>query len=61
MVDLQRKYLTYEEFRKIAPQSTVFYNCPDGPPTKGTKAYRRAVAFFKHSMINVSNLNLMDP
>lgn len=53
LIDLQRKYLTYEEFRKIAPTQTIFFNCPDGAPVKGTKAYRRAVSFFKYSMISV--------
>lgn len=61
LLDLQRKYLSLEEYRKIAPTQTVFYNCPDGPPQKGTKAHRRAVAFFKHSMINVLNLTQLDP
>ena len=56
LVDLQRKYLTLEEFKKIAPAQTVFFNLPEGMPVKGTKAYRRAVSFFKHSMINIDNL-----
>lgn len=59
-MDLQRKYLTLEEFRKIAPQQTVFFNCPDGPPTKGTKAHRRAVSYFKHSMLSLENLVQLD-
>ena len=61
LLDLQRKYLSLEEFKKIAPTTTLFFNCPDGPPSKGTKAYRREVSFFKHSMINVDNLTQMDP
>ena len=56
MIDLQRKYLTLEEFRKIAPTSTVFFNCPDGPPAKGTKAHRRESRFYEHSMINMENI-----
>ena len=58
---MQRKYLSYEEFQKIAPSQPVFYNCPDGPPSKNTKAYRRALSYFKHSMINIENLSIMDP
>ena len=56
LMDLQRKYLTLEEFKKLAPTQTVFFNCPDGPPVKGTKAYRRAVSYFKNSVINIENL-----
>ena len=57
---MQRKYLQYEEFKKVAPTQPCFYNCPDGPPTKNTKAYRRALSYFKHSVINVENLTMMD-
>lgn len=56
LIDLQRKYLTLEEYKKIAPNQTVFFNCPEGPPLKGTKAYRRAVSYFKNSVVNIENL-----
>ena len=52
--------MTMEEFRKIAPTQTVFFNCPEGMPVKGSKAYRRALSFFKHSMINIQNLSALD-
>ena len=60
IIDLQRKYLTLEEYRRIAPTQPYFFNCPDGPPLKGTKAHRRALSFFKHSMINIENLTQLD-
>ena len=61
ILDLQRKYLSLDEFRKIAPTSAVIYNCPDGPPSKNTKAYRRALSYFKHSVVNVDNFDIQDP
>lgn len=53
--------MTLEEFKKIAPKETVFFNCPDGPPVKGTRAYRRGVNYFKNSVVNIENLHQLDP
>ena len=56
--DLSKKYLPYEEYLKIAPQSVVFPNSQE-TPTKGTKAFRNAVRYFKNSLINTKNMILL--
>ena len=43
--ELYKKYVSIDEYRKIAPQSVVFLNCQE-IPQKGTKAYRKAVDYF---------------
>ena len=58
ITELSKKYLTFEEYKKIAPQSVVFVNHSE-PPAKGTKAYKNAVKFFKNSLINISNMILL--
>lgn len=57
LTELSKKYLPFEEYRKIAPQTVVFVNHQE-PPSKGTKAYKNAVKYFKNSLINTKNMVL---
>ena len=58
LTELSKKYLPFEEYKKIAPQTVVFVNHQE-PPSKGSKAYKNAVKYFKNSLINLKNMVLL--
>ena len=58
--ELDKKYATIEEFRaKFAPIAPIFFNC-ETAPQKGSKQYKKQLAFFYNSLINTSNLQKME-